>query len=85
MRRGTAVARERVKVAEIPVHIFRRAAERAGKAEVADKLERILRRSATRDMLGTLALTRDLLPEDIDLLLDAVAYRKLDRGQAVYR
>lgn len=85
MRRGTAVARERVKVAEIPVHIFRRAAERAGKAEVADKLERILRRSATRDMLGTLALTRDLLPEDIDLLLDTVAYRKLDRGQAVYR
>jgi Fe-S-cluster-containing dehydrogenase component/CRP-like cAMP-binding protein len=85
LRRATVIARERAKVAEIPVHMFRRAAERSGKAEAADKLERILRRSATRDLLGTLALTRDLVADDIDLLLDAVAYRKLDRGQYVYR
>jgi Fe-S-cluster-containing dehydrogenase component len=84
-RRGSAVAKSRAVVAEVPVHIFRRVAERAGKAEMAGKLERILRRSATRDMLGTLAFTRDLSPEDIDALLDAVAYRKLERGQSVYR
>ena len=85
LRRATAVARDRAKVAEIPVHIFRRAAERSGKAEVADKLERILRRSATRDLLSTLALTRDLGADEQDLLLDAVTYKKLERGQAAYR
>jgi Fe-S-cluster-containing dehydrogenase component len=85
LRRGSAVAQGKAKVAEIPVHIFRRAAERSGKAEVADKLERILRRSATRDLLSTLALTRDLGADELDLLLDAVTYKKLDRGQTVYR
>lgn len=84
-RRGSAVARGRAVAAEIPVHIFRRVAERSGKAEMADKLERILRRSATRDLLGTLAFTRDLPPEDVDALLDDVKYRTLERGQSVYR
>lgn len=84
-RRGSAIAEGRAVVAEIPVHVFRRAAERSGKAEMADKVERILRRSATRDLLGTLAFTRDLPPEDIDALLDAVTYKKLERGQAAYR
>lgn len=85
LRRGSAVAQGRAKVAEVPVHIFRRAAERSGKADMADKLERILRRSATRDLLSTLALTRDLGADELDLLLDAVTYKKLERGQAAYR
>lgn len=84
-RRALAIAREKSKVAEIPVHIFRRVAERSGKAEVADRLERILRRNATRDLLSTLALTRDLNGEELDLLLDAVTYKKIERGQAVFR
>lgn len=84
-RRTQAVAREKSKVAEIPVHIFRRVAERSGKAEFAEKMERILRRNATRDLLSTLALTRDLSGEQLDVLLDAVNYKKLERGQAVYR
>ena len=84
-RRATAVALEPSVAAEIPVHLFRRAAVRSGKAEFAEKLERALRRSATRDLLGTLAFTRDLPPEDVDVLLDAVAYRRFERGQAVYR
>ena len=84
-RRATAVTLAPSVVAEIPVHIFRRSAVRSGKAEFAEKLERGLRRSATRDLLGTLAFTRDLAAEDLDALLDAVSYRKLERGQAAYR
>jgi Fe-S-cluster-containing dehydrogenase component len=84
-RRASAVAVERSTVAEIPVHIFRRAAARSGKAEIADRLERALTRSATRDLLGTLAFTRDLPPRDVDVILDAVTHRRMDRGQPVYR
>ncbi|WP_433937595.1 cyclic nucleotide-binding domain-containing protein [Sorangium cellulosum] len=84
-RRTTAVALAESVLAEIPVHLFRRAAGRSGKAEVAERLERALRRSATRDLLGTLAFTRDLDPEDIEALLDAVGHRRFERGQAVYR
>ncbi|WP_437961534.1 cyclic nucleotide-binding domain-containing protein [Sorangium sp. So ce119] len=84
-RRTTAVALAESVLAEIPVHLFRRAAGRSGKAEIAAKLERALRRSATRDLLGTLAFTRDLDPEDIEALLDAVSHRRFERGQAVYR
>ncbi|MFO0755385.1 MAG: cyclic nucleotide-binding domain-containing protein [Byssovorax sp.] len=84
-RRATAVATEPSMVAEIPVHVFRRAAGRSGKAEIAERLERALRRSATADLLRTIALTRDLPERDLDLLLDAVAHRSLARGQAIYR
>ncbi|WP_437751159.1 cyclic nucleotide-binding domain-containing protein [Sorangium sp. So ce1389] len=84
-RRTTAVALAPSVLAEIPVHLFRRAAGRSGKAEIAEKLERALRRSATRDLLGTLAFTRDLDPEDIEALLDTVSHRRFERGQAVYR
>ncbi|WP_437738567.1 cyclic nucleotide-binding domain-containing protein [Sorangium sp. So ce1335] len=84
-RRTTAVALAESVLAEIPVHLFRRAAGRSGKAEIAGKLERALRRSATRDLLGTLAFTRDLDPNDIETLLDAVSHRRFERGQAVYR
>lgn len=84
-RRTTAVALAPSVLAEIPVHLFRRAAGRSGKAEIAEKLERALRRSATRDLLSTLAFTRDLDPEDIETLIDAVSHRRFERGQAVYR
>ncbi|XXT14263.1 cyclic nucleotide-binding domain-containing protein [Sorangium sp. So ce429] len=84
-RRTTAVALASSVLAEIPVHLFRRAAGRSGKAEIAEKLERALRRSATRDLLSTLAFTRDLDPEDIEILLDAVSHRRFERGQAIYR
>jgi Fe-S-cluster-containing dehydrogenase component len=84
-RRATATATERARVAEIPVHIFRRAAARSGKAEIADRLERVLQRSATRDLLGTLAFTRDLPARDLDVLLDTVVHRRVARGEPVYR
>ncbi|MGK3962325.1 cyclic nucleotide-binding domain-containing protein [Sorangium sp. So ce118] len=85
LRRTTAVALAPSVLAEIPVHLFRRAAGRSGKAEIAEKLERALRRSATRDLLSTLAFTRDLDPEDIEILLDAVSHRRFERGQTIYR
>src|SRR5262245_28806599 len=84
-RRATAVALERSTVAEIPVHVFRRAAARSGKAEVAERMERSLTRVATADLLRTLAFTRDLGPRDHDVLLDAIAHRKVERGQPIYR
>ena len=85
-RRATAEAREPSRLCEVPVHVFRRAATRSGKAEVADRLERILRRAATRDLLGTMALARFLKdPEDEDVLLDAARYERFERGGVVYR
>ncbi|MEO7331407.1 MAG: cyclic nucleotide-binding domain-containing protein, partial [Minicystis sp.] len=84
-RHAGAVTTEPSLVAEIPVHIFRRAAGRSGKAEIAERLERGLQRSATRDLLRTLAITRDLPARDLDVLLDAVSHRKIARGQTVYR
>ena len=84
-RRASASATQSSRVAEIPVHIFRRAAARSGKAEIADRLERALLRSATRDLLGTLAFTRDLPARDLDILLDTVVHRRVARGEPVYR
>ncbi|MFO0593332.1 MAG: cyclic nucleotide-binding domain-containing protein [Polyangiaceae bacterium] len=83
-RRATAVCAERSIVAEIPVHVFRRAAARAGRADVAERVERTLLRGATRDLLLTIALTRDLPPASLDALLDAIAHRTFDRGETVY-
>jgi Fe-S-cluster-containing dehydrogenase component/CRP-like cAMP-binding protein len=84
-RKATATARAASLVAEIPVHVFRRAAERSGKAESADKLERTLLRGAIRDLCHSLAFTRDLPERDLDLLLDATVARRFERGDFVYR
>jgi Fe-S-cluster-containing dehydrogenase component len=67
------------------VHVFQRAAARSGKAEVAERLERILRRAATRDLVQTLAFARGLDPEDLDVFLDAGRYQRFERGEPVYR
>src|SRR5207247_4307414 len=55
-RAGTAAAHGAALVAEVPVHVFRRAAKRSAGGDVADRLERTLRRSAARDLLRTSAL-----------------------------
>ena len=83
-RRATAIATTRAVVAEIPVHVFRRAAARAGKAEMAERIERALSRTATRDLLRTLALTPALPEGSIDALLDAVAHRSAARGEILH-
>ncbi|MEJ7731364.1 MAG: cyclic nucleotide-binding domain-containing protein [Polyangiaceae bacterium] len=83
-RRAEARATGATVVAEIPVHVFRRASARAG-SESAERMERTLRRAATRDLLRTVALCRDLPDADIDRLLDAVRYHRFERGQTIYR
>lgn len=84
-RRTTATAVDAALAAEVPVHVFRRAAARSGRAEVAEKLERALRRAATRDLLRAAALTRDLDESRFDMLLDAARVSQIPRGQTVYR
>lgn len=84
-RRSTAAASEDSVVAEVPVHVFRRVVERAGHGARAASLERELSRAATRDLLRTLALSRDLPDAEIEELLDAASYRRLERGEAAYR
>lgn len=84
-RRATAVAVAPALVAEIPVHIFRRAAVRSGKAELADRLERAMQRAAMRDLLRTTALGADLDRDAFDAVLDAATSRSVARGENVYR
>lgn len=84
-RAATAKARVRSRICEITAHVFQRAVGRSGKAEVAERLERILRRAATRDLLHTVAFAKTLESEDIDLLLDAARYRPFERGESIYR
>ena len=84
-RRATATAADRALVAEIPLSVFRRAAARAGKAVIAARLERSLARAATADLLRTLAITRDLPARELDVLLDSVSLRRVERGEHVYR
>jgi Fe-S-cluster-containing dehydrogenase component/CRP-like cAMP-binding protein len=84
-RRGSAVALEASRVAEIPVHVFQRAVGRAGTAALAERLQRSLHRTATSDLLETLAFTRELGQGDRDVLLDAIAHRRVERGDPVFR
>jgi Fe-S-cluster-containing dehydrogenase component/CRP-like cAMP-binding protein len=84
-RRGAARATSTATLAEVPVHVFRRAAARSGKADVADRLMRSLARAATGDLLRQLAFTRSLPARDLDVLLDAINHRRVERGEHVYR
>lgn len=84
-RRATATARERATIAEIPLSVFRRAVARAGTSDIAARIERSLARAATKDLLGTLAVTRDLPPRELDALLDTVSIRRFERGEHVVR
>lgn len=82
-RRLNAEAVEPACVAEIPVAVLRRVLGRHEGA-VADRERRLLERSATRDLLSTLAFTRDLEPDDLDLVLDSAVFRSVGRGGRVY-
>ncbi len=82
-RRMTAVAASDSRVAEIPIAVFRRAVGRSG-GELADRERRVLERAATRDLLGTLAFTRELDAVDQDVVLDSARHRSVPRGDRVY-
>lgn len=90
MYRLTARVDEDATIAAIPVGVLTRETARHGRdtqgsgSTVAARQQRLLARQATSDLLPTVALTRDLSRDDIDLLLDAVEVRGVDRGQRMY-
>jgi Fe-S-cluster-containing dehydrogenase component/CRP-like cAMP-binding protein len=83
-RRAGAVATGATVVAEIPVPLFRRAIGRSGRAEVAERLERTLRRALVRDVLRASAIGNAVSGEALDALVDAAQTEQASRGQTVY-
>ncbi|MCH9683942.1 MAG: cyclic nucleotide-binding domain-containing protein, partial [Deltaproteobacteria bacterium] len=71
-------------VAQMPAALFVRGAGRSGGAPLADRELRRLRRTATRDLLRTMAATRSLGDADLDLVLDAVQAQTVARGTTIY-
>lgn len=84
-RRHEAIASKATVAAEIPAHLFRRVTARAGRSELADALERSLRRTATLELFASAPLGKRLDPRAIDALVDAARWRELARGEAIYR
>jgi Fe-S-cluster-containing dehydrogenase component/CRP-like cAMP-binding protein len=84
-RYATASASKASVVAEIPVHLFKRAVVRVGRGELWDRVERTLRRAMCRDLVADTPLAQSLSEVDLDVLLDAVTVHGFARGQAVYR
>jgi Fe-S-cluster-containing dehydrogenase component/CRP-like cAMP-binding protein len=74
-----------VEVAEVPLVILRRALARLESADVAQRVERALRRAATLDLLRTTSFTRALDARDLDILLDAATHENVARGAHVFR
>ncbi len=72
-------------LAEVPLAVLRRALARSGGADIAARLERTLRRTATQDLLRTTSFTRDLPDRDLEILLDAAEHVKKGRGEYVFR
>ncbi|MBX3224136.1 MAG: cyclic nucleotide-binding domain-containing protein [Labilithrix sp.] len=72
-------------VAELPLVVLKRAATRAGGAELMAKVERALRRAAALDLLRTTSFTRGLPEADLEVLLDAARHLHVARGEHVYR
>ncbi|MGB1275884.1 MAG: cyclic nucleotide-binding domain-containing protein, partial [Nannocystaceae bacterium] len=87
--RLTARVAEDATIAVIPVGVLTRETARQdreskGASSVAARQQRLLTRQATRDLLSTMALTRDLSRDETDLLLDAVEVTAAPRGHRIY-
>jgi Fe-S-cluster-containing dehydrogenase component len=85
LRRTTATCIDRATIATIPAVILRRAAERAGRDEVAERRRRAIRRAALRDAMSMLPLARALSRHERDVLLDAARSIEAPRGTIVMR
>lgn len=83
-RRATATALEPSDVVEIPAALLRRAADRSGGSEIAERERRFVERAVTADVLATMALSKDLDRVDFEMMLDAVRLRWFDRGRRLY-
>lgn len=84
-RQSEARAEGPAVVAEIPVHLYRRAAVRSGQADQAERLERTLLRAVARDVLAGTPLAQNLDEAGLDAVLDAVTFHSFARGQVLYR
>lgn len=85
LRLTEAVCIENARIAVIPASVLRRAAERAGRDEVAERRMRSMRRAVVRDVLATLPFTRDLSESDREIVLDAVRPMEAPRATIVMR
>ena len=83
-RRLTATVVQDARIAQLPAAVFRRGSGRSGGSILARREERLLARAVTADLLRTMALTRDLPPDDFDVVLDAVSLQRCDRGERIY-
>lgn len=83
-RRLSATVIEDARVVELPASVFRRGAGRSGGSILARREERLLARAVTADLLRTMALTRELPPEDFDMVLDAVVLQTCERGERIH-
>jgi Fe-S-cluster-containing dehydrogenase component/CRP-like cAMP-binding protein len=81
-RAAEAVCATSVVVAEVPVAVFRRAAERVGAARAAE-LEGALRRAAARDAVRASSLGRALPAREIDAIVEAAEPRALGQGEVI--
>jgi Fe-S-cluster-containing dehydrogenase component len=80
-----AACLEAGRVAALPGHVLRRVSERAGSAEIFERLERTLRRAATLDAFRAAGFEAELRTTDLERLLDASVPVYLERGETLYR
>jgi Fe-S-cluster-containing dehydrogenase component/CRP-like cAMP-binding protein len=75
-----------VVVAEVPVGVFRRASERAGRAGGAQAaaMQEALMRAAARDVLRASSLGRMLTEGDVEALVASAEHRSLARGEVLF-
>ncbi|HEY2518165.1 MAG TPA: cyclic nucleotide-binding domain-containing protein [Polyangiaceae bacterium] len=81
-RRAEAIARARTVVAEIPGALLRRVLERSA-SRTAERVDRVLSRSAARERLRAARFARAWPDEEIELLLDAASHVHLARGESI--
>ncbi len=82
--RGDAAAVGVARVCELPCALLLRCLERSEGADAAHREERRIRRRAAAELLATSAFTREILPRDVEMVLDALVFRRIERGEAVY-
>ncbi|MBL4684077.1 MAG: cyclic nucleotide-binding domain-containing protein, partial [Nannocystaceae bacterium] len=85
VRRANATAVSDAHVVEIPGALYTRVSGKVGGGSgAAQATIRRLRRTATLDLLRTMAATRALPDRELDLLLDAIEVVLVPRGQRLY-
>ena len=79
-RRAEAISSARTTVAEIPGALLRRVLDR-GASRTAERVERVLSRSAARERLRAASFASGWADEEVERVLDAAAHVHLARGE----